>query len=379
VSKEARDTAWEKSCHDGTTLLVLLALAEYANETGHAWPSATTLAARVRLNERQVGTHLNRLIASGDIVIAESYGRGKSTTYRIALIDADWKPAATRAEAMKKAQSSAGFYKSDKPKKAQSSALPEGEKAQYSTPLSQEKAQSSAGYSPIKGAEFCTKKAQSSAPQSVPPPPVPLPPYGGEAYASPPGTVDTGTVPSYDGSPSASATAVAEGASSSLQNADGEGMSETSVASPVREPASAIGFFLAVGKRVNGKSPFLPNKGGAGMMAKRLEDEFGQDVFRAAVEYFFADEWYRANYGASWGKFFSNFETIRAQSAAAAVVPTQRGSPSLTSAPRPIAPRMQGRENPSDINARMTMKAAQHGMLDLSKSNGNGNGNGNRP
>lgn len=45
---------WETSPHKGSELLLLLAIADHANDHGEAWPSQETLAAKTRMSVRQV-------------------------------------------------------------------------------------------------------------------------------------------------------------------------------------------------------------------------------------------------------------------------------------------------------------------------------------
>lgn len=70
-----------------TSVLLLLVLANYANENDEAWPSVATLAARARMSERAVQYALRKLVADGDLVVIEEGGRrgGQyfSTKYRI--------------------------------------------------------------------------------------------------------------------------------------------------------------------------------------------------------------------------------------------------------------------------------------------------------
>jgi hypothetical protein len=54
VSIRAINRAWENSAAQGSDLLVLLALADFADERGKAWPSNATLARKARVCERQV-------------------------------------------------------------------------------------------------------------------------------------------------------------------------------------------------------------------------------------------------------------------------------------------------------------------------------------
>lgn len=64
-------------------LLVLLALADWANDEGWCWPSVPAIAAKARLTERQVYNVLAGLQRDGVIVKKSGGGRGKATRYQV--------------------------------------------------------------------------------------------------------------------------------------------------------------------------------------------------------------------------------------------------------------------------------------------------------
>jgi DnaD/phage-associated family protein len=75
---------WEHSKHDGSKLLVLLALADHANDDGVCWPSIPRLAKRARISERQVKRIVQDLADSGDLeIVSRGDGRGHSTIYKL--------------------------------------------------------------------------------------------------------------------------------------------------------------------------------------------------------------------------------------------------------------------------------------------------------
>ena len=74
----------------GGDLLVLLAIADYADEDFRAWPSQKTLARKARMDERNVRRVLQRLHVAGEILIERGahviVGRGKpADAYRLTL------------------------------------------------------------------------------------------------------------------------------------------------------------------------------------------------------------------------------------------------------------------------------------------------------
>lgn len=77
---------WDNSPAEGIELLVLLCLADHANDKDEAWPSIPTIAQRSRQSERNVRRILRRLEKIGEITSIGKRGpRGdrKSTVYRI--------------------------------------------------------------------------------------------------------------------------------------------------------------------------------------------------------------------------------------------------------------------------------------------------------
>lgn len=65
---------WDASKLNGTALLLVLALADYANEDGVCWPSIPTLAKKARISERQTQRLLQELETGGHIAIDKNAG-----------------------------------------------------------------------------------------------------------------------------------------------------------------------------------------------------------------------------------------------------------------------------------------------------------------
>jgi hypothetical protein len=70
MSIKAMTHVWETSQHKHSTLLVLLAIADYANDAGQAWPSIDSLARKARTSRRQVIDIIKRLEAGGELGVA---------------------------------------------------------------------------------------------------------------------------------------------------------------------------------------------------------------------------------------------------------------------------------------------------------------------
>ena len=68
MSIAALNWAWSQECPNAPSKLVLLALADKANEEGECWPGMDTVAAMAGVSQRQVSTHLGRLEQAGLVV-----------------------------------------------------------------------------------------------------------------------------------------------------------------------------------------------------------------------------------------------------------------------------------------------------------------------
>ena len=76
MSIHCASRVWELSAQEGSALLLLLALADYADENGFAFPGQKTLADRARLCVRQTRRLLAGLQAAGELLILDRPGRG---------------------------------------------------------------------------------------------------------------------------------------------------------------------------------------------------------------------------------------------------------------------------------------------------------------
>jgi hypothetical protein len=86
MSIEATKAVWEWSRQKiSGPLLVLLAVADYINKEGIAWPSVSTLARKVRMSKRNVQRWLHELEKAGELEIDKNQGRRGSNIYRIRL------------------------------------------------------------------------------------------------------------------------------------------------------------------------------------------------------------------------------------------------------------------------------------------------------
>ena len=74
---------WEYSRHDGTHLLMLLAIADFADDDGRAYPAVATLARKCRMKPRNAQTILATLRQSGELAIRMGEGPRGTNLYRI--------------------------------------------------------------------------------------------------------------------------------------------------------------------------------------------------------------------------------------------------------------------------------------------------------
>jgi DNA-binding transcriptional regulator YhcF (GntR family) len=72
---------WENSKEEGTNLLMLLAIADHANDDGVCWPSIARLAQRARVEERQAKYIIKKLEANGAIEVQRGVGRNNTSLY----------------------------------------------------------------------------------------------------------------------------------------------------------------------------------------------------------------------------------------------------------------------------------------------------------
>jgi Helix-turn-helix domain len=85
MSIKVMSRVWEGSRQSGGALLVLLAIADFADDDGLAFPSIGTLARKARLSERQVQRVLAELAAAGELVVRPGAGRQGAHLFRVTV------------------------------------------------------------------------------------------------------------------------------------------------------------------------------------------------------------------------------------------------------------------------------------------------------
>lgn len=81
MSIKVMSKIWDESKEHGPRLLTLLALADFANDEGIAWPSMSTLAHKIRVQRRAAQKLCAALMQDGELYYSEARGRGHSNLF----------------------------------------------------------------------------------------------------------------------------------------------------------------------------------------------------------------------------------------------------------------------------------------------------------
>ena len=87
MSIRAMSAVWQHSKAKSGDLLVALAIADYSNDEGFAFPAIQTLAKKARLSPRQVKRAIDRLCRRGELTVFKKTGPHGVNRYRILLGD----------------------------------------------------------------------------------------------------------------------------------------------------------------------------------------------------------------------------------------------------------------------------------------------------
>lgn len=83
MSVRIMSRVWDYSAHDGTELLMLLAIADFADDEGRAYPAVGTLATKCRMSPRNANLLLAKLRESGELEVSIGTGPRGTNSYRI--------------------------------------------------------------------------------------------------------------------------------------------------------------------------------------------------------------------------------------------------------------------------------------------------------
>ncbi len=76
---------WENSQSIGSQKLIMLCLADHADDNGRCWPSISRISRLTRVSKRQVSRSLKSLVGKGELAYKPGDGRGHSSEYVILL------------------------------------------------------------------------------------------------------------------------------------------------------------------------------------------------------------------------------------------------------------------------------------------------------
>ncbi|RTL30700.1 MAG: helix-turn-helix domain-containing protein [Burkholderiales bacterium] len=85
MSVRTMAAVWAHSKHGGTELLIMLAIADFADDAGNAYPAVGTLAEKCRMSGRNVNHLLQNLRGSGELEVRQNEGPRGTNRYRIVL------------------------------------------------------------------------------------------------------------------------------------------------------------------------------------------------------------------------------------------------------------------------------------------------------
>ena len=74
---------WTRSRQAGSRLLMLLAIADHADDDGNAYPGVESLAKKCRISQRQANSILARLRTSGELEVRHNQGPRGTNVYRV--------------------------------------------------------------------------------------------------------------------------------------------------------------------------------------------------------------------------------------------------------------------------------------------------------
>jgi hypothetical protein len=89
VSIKIMTRVWEESKQGGSKLLLLLAIADNANDDGYCWPGQEYLAKKIRMSKKSIPRLVKELQNDGELFVNGRSGNGLSTEY-VVLVGLGW-------------------------------------------------------------------------------------------------------------------------------------------------------------------------------------------------------------------------------------------------------------------------------------------------
>lgn len=85
MSNHATGLVWKSGLYEGHTLLLLLKLADYADDEGWCWPSRARIGKMTGIDTRSVTRIVKRLQDDGALEVSAGVGRGRVNRYRVRM------------------------------------------------------------------------------------------------------------------------------------------------------------------------------------------------------------------------------------------------------------------------------------------------------
>jgi hypothetical protein len=85
VSVKAISSVWQHSEQKSGALLVELAIADFADDQGRAWPAIETLAKKARMTSRNVNYIIEKKLKPAGLVIEKNAGPHRANLYRLCI------------------------------------------------------------------------------------------------------------------------------------------------------------------------------------------------------------------------------------------------------------------------------------------------------
>lgn len=82
------NAVWQNSRQKGNALLILQAIADFADDDGYAFPAVATIAAKARVSERTAQTVIASLQKAGELTVEKNAGPRGANRYRVLITEA---------------------------------------------------------------------------------------------------------------------------------------------------------------------------------------------------------------------------------------------------------------------------------------------------
>ena len=87
MSIRLQSAIWDSGAFEGRRLLILLALADFASDEGHCWPSVASLGKKARASDRWVQLTLREFESEGILLRMEEGGGRHKTNHYLLIVE----------------------------------------------------------------------------------------------------------------------------------------------------------------------------------------------------------------------------------------------------------------------------------------------------